>query len=203
MTTSAKKGLDMNCARFKTQTLSFAVAILTMIATVNASADFGSITNVFDTLIDKMSLTEAVPPITVNGLGKFQNQYLSIYYVVGQSQFLDQQVQIHVRETKRIDRVIIKQDEINLSSVRVAKKALYAAYNYVILVVSKSPHYTLYNPDGKVAPGQSNSDAQADDTSVYKIAISKAELLAPSMPDGVYEPGQMVPKQLVPFKIHL
>jgi hypothetical protein len=168
-----------------------------------ASAESNLIQNVLNALVDKKSLTESVPPIAVGGLENFKGQYLHVYYVVGQTQFLDQKRQIHVREMKRIDMVTINQNEINLPSVHVAKKTIFAAYNYVILVVSKTPEHTLYNPNGTIAPGQPESATQPDDSSVYKVAISKAELLGPSMPAGIYEPGQPVPKNLVPFKINL
>ncbi|MFN7903643.1 MAG: hypothetical protein ACK5P5_00515 [Pseudobdellovibrionaceae bacterium] len=158
------------------------------------------ITTLFDSMVNAFSLSETVPPISVGNLSSYQGKYLKVYYVVGRSQFLDQQTQINVLEIKRIDLVPINESEIFLPSVKVVKKSIFAAYNFVILVVTDDPNYTLYNPDGSVATAQ--TPVSQPNLSALKVAISKDELLQPSIAAGTYAPGQEPPEKFIPFKIN-
>lgn len=177
-------------------------AALTLAAVLSAPAKSHAaiITTLFDSMVDAFSLSETVPPISVGNLTSYQGKYLKVYYVVGRSQFLDQQTQINVLEIKRIDLAQINESEIFLPSVKVVKKSIFAAYNFVILVVTDDPNYTLYNPDGTMAAEQ--NPVTAPNLSALKVAISKDELLQPSIAAGIYVPGQDPPENFIPFKIN-
>ena len=175
-------------------TLAFALA-LGSVSSVLASP----FTTVFEVNNEGSNITERVPSIVVKNLDAHKGKYLKAYYVVGRSQFLDQQTQIRVLELKRIDMIQINNDEITLPSALIVKKSIFAAYNYVILVVTNDAGYTLLNPDGTIVDGQ--GDAKVGDGSALKIAISKDDLLQPSIAAGVYTPGEAVPENLIPFEV--
>lgn len=176
--------------------LAFAIA-LGATSPVSASP----FTTVYETANDGSHITERVPAIVVGNLSAHQGKYLKAYYVVGRSQFLDQQTQISVRALKRIEMAQISGDELTLPSTLIVKKSIYAAYNYVILVITSNPAYTLLNPDGSLVEGQ--GEIQVIDPSARKIAISKEELLQPSLDAGIYTAGEPIPENLIPFKVNM
>ncbi len=177
------------------------LAVVFCVALGAVSAVFASpFTTVYETADDGSSITERVPPIVIGNLSNHHGRYLKAFYVVGRSQFLDQQTQIRVLELKRVDLAQISGSEITLPSAKVVKKSIFAAYNYVILVISNNPDYTLLNPDGSLVEGQ--GDKKVIDESVVKVAISKDELLQPSIAAGIYTPGEALPENLIPYRIN-
>ncbi len=195
----------MNKLNLKLKNWFLALAILT---TVNvypqkSHADLlTELTNLFNTVADGLGFLERVPPISVGGLDKYKGQYIKIYYVVGQSQFLNQQAEIQVLQIKRIDAAKISGADLSVPSVLIPKIAFFAAYNYVIIAISKDPNYTLYNPDGSLVQGQILDSVQPFDSNAIKVAVSKAELLAPSEAAGLIIPGEDLPTNLIPYKIN-
>lgn len=159
------------------------------------------VVNIFggETLPNRLTIHERVPEIKLENLSSYQGYYLKMFYVVGLAPLLDRPENISVREIKRVDLLKVADREYLLPPVLIAKKGISTSYNYLILVLTKTPKFLLTNPDGSLVPGQDASKDGLLDPGAIRFVFSRQQLLKPSIDAGIWDWGLPEPERFTPF----
>lgn len=97
---------------------------------------------------------ETIPAMSINKLGNYRGQYLTILYAVGSKPFIStNRNQVTLTQIKESRTVLISSDSVRLPNVQVEKEGFRPSYNMIVFVVSPQANYSWINPDGSIPQG--------------------------------------------------